>query len=130
MSTSDAFMSFSRCSMSKLPRGSGRYGTPAMLHSNTSFSYSFRPDATFGVSLLRRFMVSSVQMCAWASIATGFGILVLPINVMAGLVPAIDVFLDCGGLISKAWMPGTIGERSDAVLRTAMAGLTAVDSEQ
>jgi hypothetical protein len=22
----------------------------------------------------------------------------------------------------KAWMPGTIGERSDAVLRTAMAG--------
>jgi hypothetical protein len=36
---------------------------------------------------------------------------------MAGLVPAIHVFLE-----AKAWMPGTIGERSDAVLRTAMAG--------
>ena len=33
MSTSDAFMSFSRCSMSKPPRGSGRYGTPATVHS-------------------------------------------------------------------------------------------------
>ena len=41
-------------------------------------------------------MVSSVQMCAWASIASGLGIQVLPINVMAGLVPAIHVFLDCG----------------------------------
>jgi hypothetical protein len=36
---------------------------------------------------------------------------------MAGLVPAIHVFL-----VAKTWMPGTIGERSDAVLRTAMAG--------
>jgi hypothetical protein len=36
-------------------------------------------------------------MCAWASIASGFGIVgLLPINVMAGLVPAIHVFLDCG----------------------------------
>ena len=42
-------------------------------------------------------MVSSVQMWAWASIASGLGIaLALPINVMAGLVPAIHVFLDCG----------------------------------
>jgi hypothetical protein len=39
---------------------------------------------------------------------------------MAGLVPAIHVFLR--GDASKTWMPGTIGERSDAVLRTAMAG--------
>ena len=60
--------------MSKPPRGSGRYGTPATLHSNTSFSYSLSLSATFGVSLLRRFIVSSVQMCAWASIASGFGI--------------------------------------------------------
>jgi hypothetical protein len=36
---------------------------------------------------------------------------------MAGLVPAIHVFFDA----SKAWMPG-IGERSDAVLRTTLAG--------
>jgi len=35
---------------------------------------------------------------------------------MAGLVPAIHAYL------LKTWMPGTIGERSDAVLRTAMAG--------
>ena len=34
--------------------------------------------------------------------------------VMAGLVPAIHVFA-CGAAI-KTWMPGTIGERSDAVL--------------
>jgi hypothetical protein len=38
--------------------------------------------------------------------------------VMAGLVPAIHVLLSA----LKMWMPGTIGERSDAVLRTAMAG--------
>src|SRR5688572_13080586 len=74
MSTSDAFISLSRCPMSKPPRGNGRYGTPATLHSNTSFSYSFRLDATLGHSLLRRFIVSSVQMCAWASIDSGFGI--------------------------------------------------------
>ena len=54
-----------------------------------SFSYSLRLDATFGVSLLRSFIVSSVQMWAWASIASGLGISLLPINVMAGLVPAI-----------------------------------------
>jgi hypothetical protein len=36
---------------------------------------------------------------------------------MAGLVPAIHVLAT-----GKAWMPGTIGERSDAVLRTTMAG--------
>jgi hypothetical protein len=34
---------------------------------------------------------------------------------MAGLVPAIHVFRITK---QKAWMPGTIGERSDAVLRT------------
>ena len=60
--------------MSKPPRGSGRYGTPATVHSNTSFSYSLRLDATLGASLLRRFIVSSVQMWAWASIESGFGI--------------------------------------------------------
>jgi hypothetical protein len=38
---------------------------------------------------------------------------------MAGLVPASHLF-GLWGL--KTWMPGTIGERSDAVLRTAMAG--------
>src|SRR6266581_3410907 len=49
---------------------------------------SFRADATFGVSLLRSFIVSSVQICAWASIASGFGIVgLLPINVMAGRCP-------------------------------------------
>jgi hypothetical protein len=37
--------------------------------------------------------------------------------IMAGLVPAIHVFL-----AAKTWMPATIGERSDAVLRTAMRG--------
>jgi hypothetical protein len=39
-------------------------------------------------------------------------------SVMAGLVPAIHASL----YYAKAWMPGNIGERSDAVLRTAMAG--------
>src|SRR5258708_5403967 len=49
---------------------------------------SFRADATFGVSLLRSFLVSSVQIWAWAWIASGFGMVgVLPINVMAGLCP-------------------------------------------
>jgi hypothetical protein len=38
---------------------------------------------------------------------------------MAGLVPAIHVLVVCTSV--KTWMPGTIGERSDAVLRTAMA---------
>ena len=38
---------------------------------------------------------------------------------MAGLAPAIHVFLF---VLIKTWMPGTIGERSDAVLRTAKAG--------
>jgi hypothetical protein len=36
---------------------------------------------------------------------------------MAGLVPANHVFLLH---INKRWMPATIGERSDAVLRTAI----------
>ena len=40
--------------------------------------------------------------------------------VMAGLVPAIHAFTVQAR--SKTWMPGTIGERSDAVLWTAMAG--------
>jgi hypothetical protein len=38
---------------------------------------------------------------------------------MAGLVPAIHVFSLAP---AKTWMPGNIGELSDAVLRTAMAG--------
>jgi len=37
-----------------------------------------------------------------------------------GLVPAIHVLFHF--MQSKTWMPGTIGERSDAVLRTAMPG--------
>jgi hypothetical protein len=37
---------------------------------------------------------------------------------MAGLVPAIHVFES----VVKTWMLGTIGERSDAVLGTTMAG--------
>ena len=40
-------------------------------------------------------------------------------SVMAGLAPAIHVFLPA---TQKAWVPGTIGERSDAVLRMARAG--------
>src|SRR5215472_14991718 len=39
---------------------------------------------------------------------------------MAGLVPAIHFFVS--GAAQKTWMPATIGERSDAVLRTAMRG--------
>jgi 5-formyltetrahydrofolate cyclo-ligase len=38
---------------------------------------------------------------------------------MAGLVPAIHVFRLAHN--EKSWVPGTIGERSDAVLRTLMA---------
>jgi len=37
---------------------------------------------------------------------------------MPGLVPGIHDFY----LLRKTWMAGTIGERSDAVLRTAMPG--------
>jgi hypothetical protein len=37
---------------------------------------------------------------------------------MPGLVPGMMLL---GGVSSKTWMAGTIGERSDAVLRTAMA---------
>src|SRR6266852_2764368 len=36
---------------------------------------------------------------------------------MPGLVPGIDGFY----LLPRTWRAGTIGERSDAVLRTAMA---------
>src|SRR6476619_3642456 len=64
---------------------------------------SFRADAIFGVSLLRSFIVSSVQICAWASIASGFGIVgLLPINVMAGRFPAIHVFFQSVWLIKAS----------------------------
>jgi hypothetical protein len=39
---------------------------------------------------------------------------------MPGLVPGIHVFTSQPKL--KTWMAGTIGERSDAVLRTAVSG--------
>jgi hypothetical protein len=39
---------------------------------------------------------------------------------MAGLVPAIHVFL--AQLAAKTWMPGTQASGSDAVLWTAMPG--------
>ena len=81
-------MSFSRCSMSKPPRGNGRYGTPATVHSNTSFSYSLSLGATFGVSFSRSFMVSSVQMWAWASIASGLGISFSLLQRHASVIPA------------------------------------------
>jgi len=41
---------------------------------------------------------------------------------MSGLVPGIHVFLQ--QTKNKTWMPGTIGERSDAVPRTAMPAIT------
>jgi hypothetical protein len=39
---------------------------------------------------------------------------------MPGLVPGIHVLT--ASVSRKTWMAGTIGERSDAVLRTAMPG--------
>src|SRR3954470_12627399 len=70
---------------------------------------SFRLDETFGVSLLRSFIVSSVQICAWASIASGFGIVgLLPINVMAGRCPGHSRLFPIGMAYKSKWgMPAT-----------------------
>jgi hypothetical protein len=59
-------------------------------------------------------------MCAWASIASGFGIVgLLPINVMAGLVPAIHVFFQLVSLI-KASRDCAPQAQTSAFTRTVM----------